>query len=236
MPRPPARPRSRPDTSGPTLHAVPKPGGGVRWLVALDPADDDDFRAAVTPLVGRIERSLRPEVIANRARRGPGGWRVGAWRPARRVWRRTILAAITAAPRGSAVAVTDVRECYASIAPATIVRLLGPEAAHAVAMLERFADGGVRGLPIGPEPSAVLANAALAPLDAVLRTSGVRHVRWVDDVVMWGPHPDVRRALRALERAAAGLGLSLREDKTTVLTASEDARTRALGVRASGAG
>jgi hypothetical protein len=203
---------------------VPKRGGGVRWITRLDPADDAAYRAAVTPHVGRIERSLGPEVLSSRAVIAGSRWGSAPWRPARARWRSVLRAAVTAAPPGTVFVVTDVRDCYGSIAPEAIDSLLGPAATEAVALLGRFRDAGVRGLPIGPAASAVLANAALRELDASLRAAGVPHVRWVDDVVVWGARSDVRRALRSLRVAAGAIGLEVHEGKTIVLDAPEDAR------------
>ncbi|HZB01991.1 MAG TPA: hypothetical protein VE800_07780 [Actinomycetota bacterium] len=203
---------------------MPKVGGGVRWLTRLDPADEAAYQAAVTPLVGRIERSLGRQVLSTRATIDRRGWALAPWRPARTVWRSTIAAAIAAAPRGSTFLVTDVRDCYGSIVPRTIGSLVGPTASAVVALLERLHDAGVCGLPIGPPASAVLANALLARLDAALRSPGVRHVRWVDDVVAWGPRADVLRAMRSLQMAARSIGLELNEAKTFVLDAPDDVR------------
>ena len=203
---------------------MPKPGGGLRWLTRLDLADDAAYRAAVTPLVGRIERSLGAEVLSSRAVIAGGRWRAAPWRPARAVWRSVIRAAIAKAPRGTTFVVTDIRDCYGSVAPGTIASLLGPTASEAVTLLRRFRDEGVRGLPIGPTSSAVLANAALAELDAALRAVDVSHVRWVDDIVAWGARADVRRALRRLRIAAGAMDLELHEGKTILLDAPDDAR------------
>jgi hypothetical protein len=118
---------------------------------------------------------------------------------------------------GTTFAVADVLDCYASISPETIGALLGPEAGHAVALLRRFHEHGVRGLPVGPEPSAILANAVLARLDDAIRGCGVRHVRWVDDVVLWGAADDVRAAMSALAAASTEVGLQLHPRKTRIL-------------------
>lgn len=207
-----------------------KAGGGVRWLTRLDPADDAAYRAVVTPLVGRIERSLGPEVLSARALIAGSGWAAAPWRPARVRWRSVLTAAIAEAPRGTMFVVTDVRDCYGSIAPETIASLLGPAATEAVALLRRLGDGGVHGLPIGPAASAVLANAPLGELDASLRAAGVRHVRWVDDLVVWGARSEVRQALGSLRIAASAVGLELHDAKTVALEAPDDART-VLGSR-----
>ena len=224
-------PPSRNEPAGPWFESIPKPGGGLRRLTRLDPAGEAEYRAAVRPLAGRIERSLGPEVFAIRSRPVPGGWRLAPWGPARAAWRRALRRIIGEAPSGTTFALADVRDCYGSISPETIASLLGPEAARAVAFLRHAEERGARGLPIGPDPSAVLANAVLEQMDVAIRRAGAGHLRWVDDVFLWGPRADVRRALRALDDAAARTGLSMHPDKTRVLADRHEARSFALGAR-----
>jgi hypothetical protein len=228
--RRPTRPAGREDTPGPRSIPLSKPGGGTRWLTVLDPADDVRYRASVGPLVGRIERSLGPEVVALRARRDDAGWTLAPWRAARATWRRSIRRAILDAP-GATFAVADVHDCYASVSLETITGLLGPEGAQAVDLLHRFHERGVRGLPVGPEPSAVLANAVLSRLDHAIRSAGARHLRWVDDVVLWGPAEEVRVAMAAMRTAAEAIGLALHRDKTRVFEDREEAAVALLGER-----
>lgn len=224
-------PPSRNDAAGPRFEPIPKPDGGIRWLTRLDPAGDAEYREAVRPLAGRIERALGPEVFAIRTRPAPGGWRLVPWGPARAAWRRTLRRAITEATPGTTLAVADVHDCYGSISPETIAALLGPGSAGAVDFLRRVHERGVRGLPIGPDPSAVLANAVLSELDRAIRNTGARHLRWVDDVVLWGSRSDVGHALRALDDVAARMSLALHPEKTRFLADRQEARTVALGER-----
>lgn len=224
-------PPSRNDAAGPRFEPIPKPDGGIRWLTRLDPAGDAEYREAVHPLAGRIERALGPEVFAIRTRPAPGGWRLVPWGPARAAWRRTLRRAITEATRGTTLAVADVHDCYGSISPETIASLLGPGAARAVDFLRRVHERGVHGLPIGPDPSAVLANAVLSELDRAIRNTGARHLRWVDDVVLWGSRSDVGHALRALDDVAARMSLALHPEKTRFLADRQEAATIALGER-----
>jgi hypothetical protein len=226
-----SRPPGRLDPAGPRFDAIPKPGGGIRWITRLDPAGDAEYRRAVRPLAGRIERELGPAVFAIRTQPAPGGWRLAPWEPARAAWRRTLREVIGGATRDTAFAVADVRDCYGSIAPRTIASLLGPEAAHAVAFLRDLQERGVRGLPSGPHASAILANAVLSEMDRAVRTTGARHLRWVDDVILWGSRTDVGRALVVLERVAATMGLALHEEKTRFLAGRREARAVALGDR-----
>jgi hypothetical protein len=224
-------PPSRNDAAGPRFEPILKPDGGLRWLTRLDPVGDAEYREAVRPLAERIERALGSEVFAIRTRPAPGGWRLVSWRPARAAWRRTLLRIAAEATRGTTFAVADVQDCYGSISPEMIATLLGLEAAHAVDFLRRVHERGVRGLPIGPDPSAVLANAVLSELDRAIRSSGARHLRWVDDLVLWGSRADVDHALRALDDVAAGMGLALHPEKTRFLADRKEARTVALRER-----
>jgi hypothetical protein len=230
MRRNPTRPAGRGDTRGPRSIPISKAGGGTRRLTVLGPADDAAYRASVGPLVGRIERSLGPEVMAVRARPDDAGWTLAPWGPARATWRGTVRRAIFEAP-GATFAAADVRDCYASISPQTIAALLGPEGAQAVALLHRFHEGGVRGLPVGPEPSAVLANAALSRLDRAIRSAGVRHLRWVDDIVLWGPADEVRTAMATMRTAGEAIGLELHRGKTRIFEDREEAAVVLLGER-----
>jgi hypothetical protein len=226
-----ARPPSRNDAAGPRFEAIPKPGGGVRWLTRLDPAGEAEYRDAVRPLAGRIERALGPEVFAIRTRPTPGGRRLASWGPARTAWQGTLRRIIGEATRGTSFAVADVHDCYGSISPETIGALLGPEAAHAIDFLRRAHERCVRGLPIGPDPSAILANAVLSELDRAIRSTGARYVRWVDDIFLCGSRADLRHALHTLDDAAAGMGLALHPEKTRVLGDRHEARAVALGAR-----
>ena len=222
-------PPARSDATGPRFEPVPKPGGGRRWLTRLDPAADAEYRLVVRPLAGRIERALGPEAFAIRTRPASVGPTLAPWAPARAAWRRTLRGVLRGAAPGTAFAVADVRDCYGSISAETIASLLGPEAAHAVAFLRRLQEHGARGLPIGPDPSAILANAVLGEVDRAVRETGARHVRWVDDVVLWGPRADVGRALVALEDVTGRMGLTLHERKTRPLADIHEARAVALG-------
>jgi hypothetical protein len=229
--RPFARPPTRDDGAHPRLEPIPKPGGGLRWLTRLDPAGDAEYREAVRPLAGRIERALGPEVFALRALPASNGWRLARWGPARATWRRTLTRVVREARPGAAFAVADVRDCYGSISPETIAALLGPEAAHAIAFLRSLHDRGVRGLPIGPEPSALLANAVLSEMDRAVRGTGAQHLRWVDDLVLWGSATELRRAMGALDHVAVRMGLELHRTKTRLLADRQEAHAVALGGR-----
>ena len=197
----------------------PKPGGGARRLVRLGPTSDADYRRVVVRSAARIERSLGPGVFANRADTAGG---VRPWRPARLAWRHAVLRAIAHEGAHAAMAVGDVRACFPSIGDGALHRA-GLADDDLLRLLGTFREGGVRGLPVGPEPSAILANAVLAIADrAMLAAVGHHPIRWVDDVILvTAGRREAIRALDAWRRALAELGLEPNEDKTRIL---EDAR------------
>jgi hypothetical protein len=202
----------------PRLVSVPRPDGGTRTLTVLSGDDERRYRLAVARVARRIERALGPEAMANRA----NGLRREPWRPARAAF---VEARRRLGAHAQVLVVTDVRDCYASIDAAVVAADLAALGAGAdeiddiETILRRFEGSGVRGLPVGPEPSAILANGVLARVDAVLREQGLAHMRWVDDVTIAAP--DRRRALTALEafrRSLAARGLEANEAKTILLT------------------
>jgi hypothetical protein len=208
----------------PRLVSAPRPAGGARTLTILSREDEHRYVAAVARVARRIERSLAPEVMANRlvGRGRADGLRLEPWRPARVAF---VEARRRLATRADVLVVTDVRDYYATIDPAVVAADLAALGAGSSEILDidvvlrRFAAAGVRGLPVGPDPSAVLANGVLARVDDDLRERGFAHVRWVDDVTIAAP--DRRGAVAALDafrRSLAARGLETNDAKTAVLT------------------
>ncbi len=215
----------------PRLEPVPKPDGGVRLLARLDPADERDYSAAVARLVPGIELALGPEVLANRTL-GRGlvrTARLEPWRPARAAFHRRVRRLLA----GPGIAVlADVRACFPSIGAAALEGILGPHSARVALLLRRLGDAGIPGLPVGPDASAILANAVLALADSAVLGAGCRHLRWVDDFVVATDSPaEARRALSAIAAALAPVGLDLSEAKTGVFGDRREALSRLLDAR-----
>jgi hypothetical protein len=204
----------------------------ARRIVRLDPADDALYRAAVAPLTPSIERALGDDVLSVRAR-GRGRVptvRLEAWGPARRRWSAQLRSAIGSEP---VALVADVRDCYRSIRPQRLegrLRALGADREQATAVRASLERIGERGLPVGPDPSAILANAVLLDLDEAMRASGLRHRRWVDDVVAFArTRREASLALDRLRRAMDAAGIEAHPLKTAVVVGGA-----ALGRRPSG--
>ena len=207
------------------LERVVTPRGRSRTIVRPDAALARRYAAAVAPVVPRVERSLGARVLAIRAgvrrrRDGSPEIELAPWRPAHRRLRRSLEGL---AERAEVLVRLDVRACYASVGERALERQLcdlrvpRADVRTVLRVLEAFGDAGVAGLPVGPAPSAVLANAVLRHLDRAVTESGAVAVRWVDDV--WAFVESERRADEALERAALALdrlGLELAPGKTSV--------------------
>jgi hypothetical protein len=196
--------------------------GGVRILCRLDRPLADEYSAAVARVAPHVERGLAAGVLAHRvamASREPPSILLQDWREERRSFRVARGRLRTAA----LVAHADVADCYASISVVVVEEALRRCRADTVdvsacgSLLRRLTREGVRGLPVGPVASAVLANAVLATADRALVRRGIRFVRWVDDWWIGVRSPEhADEALGALEAALASAGLRLNERKTRV--------------------
>ena len=218
----PPRSGDRPDDAI-RFELVSKSCGGSRSLIHLGDHDRRRYEAAVASVIPAIERALTRGAVANRARLAPLGIELEPWRLARRRYVRSLRAASKGPSRAAFVG--DVRDCYGSITPATVERALhvaGASSGHVervAALLHNFELRGVRGLPIGPPPSAVLANAVLAPVDDALgEAADGPAYRWVDDVVVFTRNAAAgRRTAAAFDRALEALGLSANAQKCTIV-------------------
>jgi hypothetical protein len=213
-----------------TLRELRRPSGEARWLSELDPRTAAAYADLVGRQTSRIEASLDAGVIANRvSARGT----LRSLSISRREWTRRLRRAIRPG-RPLALIASDVARCYASISPVAVGLALaacgGDGVDELLELLERIATAGTPGLPVGPEPSAVLANAVLAVADRSARETGAQILRWVDDVVLIAP--DRRAVVRAFDAWVRGVrlvGLQPNTEKTRLWSTEDDAAT-ALGL------
>lgn len=206
---------------------VAGPGGGHRRLTVLDPLDARTYERLVARVAPAVERALGHHVVANRV--VGSDLRLEDWRIAHRRWRR---ATGRSEPGGLRLHL-DVADCYGSIRPEVVdasLRSLGSEPSlELLRLLRELAEQDVPGLPVGPDASAVLANAVLRPMDLAVRAAGAAHVRWVDDVVV--VVRSRRHAIRVLDgvrRELASLGLTLQDAKTCLVEDPRDAPSLAV--------
>jgi hypothetical protein len=208
-----------------TFETISRPGG-VRLLARLSGSLAAEYRDAVVRVVPRVEENLSRAVLAERvALRYPpaGGPRIAATDPRTARAHARARATRLARSRPGPVILADVRSCYASIAPEVVERRLrllecAEDASSVRAVLERLSELGVRGLPVGPRGSAVLANAVLSRVDEEIAAARALHLRWVDDVVIFPGNRDPERVLDRVAGALHDLGLSLALEKCAIGT------------------
>jgi hypothetical protein len=206
------------------LEPIRKANGGVRLIAHLSSSDVRAYHASVAPLVSRIERALGARSIANRTRGRSSDRPIVALEPWRIPRRRFHRVAASLAAHSAAAAIADVHECYGSIRDDVLERRLrglgaSPREIRPLRrVLDRLHEQGIRGLPIGPEPSAALANAVLGRIDRALEEARVRHVRWVDDVWMFArDERSAASAMRVLEDSLSAIALSPAPEKTRLI-------------------
>jgi len=198
------------------------PSGRRRWLTRLDPQEARAYTAAVRLALPHLEAGPR----SFGASIGPGR----SWQPAWLAWQRAVA---TESSRAGLIIVSDVAACYPSIRTAAIrmaARRVGGEPEPLIAQLARFRDAGVRGVPIGPTPSAWVGEAILSIADERARRAGIPPIRWVDDVVFAGDRDAVRRASVAWTRALSEVGLRENESKRRTFAPGTLERVAAIGV------
>lgn len=195
-----------------------------RELTVLHPSVAVRYVRLVAAVAPTVERMLSDVVAANRvasASEDPPMLRLRAFRAERAAFGRRLAELVRSAP---CVVFADVRSCYPSIGPDAVsvalsmMRCPARPVRELVWFLRRLAGFGVPGLPVGPDASAVLANAVLASADRALEEAGLRHLRWVDDVIVAvRDRGEAARALVELRTALAGAGLRLNAAKTRVV-------------------
>jgi Reverse transcriptase (RNA-dependent DNA polymerase) len=213
-------------------------GRRVREVTVLHPTLAARYTELVSSVALRVDGALSPSVAANRvavASLDPPRLVLRSFRGERIAFGR-LLAGL--ARRTPCLLFADVRECYRSIAPGVVgssLRALGCGGSSVdaiVAFLRGLRELGVEGLPVGPDPSAVLANAVLSEVDRALERLGPPHVRWVDDLVV-GVDGSIgaARALEVTREALDRVGLRLNDAKTrVVLDPAPDALARGISV------
>jgi hypothetical protein len=209
----------------------------TRTLTTLTPGEAARYTRVVAAIAGAVESSLSAGVTAHRLFAHavePPELRFVPWRIERAAFSARLGALASTSP---CLVVADVRDCYGSIRPKVVreaLATLGVEPGdgdRVRGFLDELGARGIRGLPVGPAPSAVLANAVLVAVDRALERWRVPYLRWVDDVVAGAPDRDTAdRVIAGLAAALGGVGLALNESKTRVVI---DPAAERLAVRAS---
>jgi reverse transcriptase-like protein len=208
----------------PFARAPARPGRRVREVTVLHPALAARYTALVSAVALRVDEGLSPSVAANRvaiASVDPPRLILRSFRDERVAFGRRLA---RLARRTPCLLFADVRECYRSIAPdvvAASLRALGCDGASVdgvAVFLRTLQELDVEGLPVGPDPSAVLANAVLAEADRALERLGAPHLRWVDDLVVGvDGSRGAATVLEVAREAFDRVGLRLNDAKTRLV-------------------
>jgi hypothetical protein len=105
-------------------------------------------------------------------------------------------------------------------------RCLAPAAALILKVFEKWhLRDGLRGLPIGPEVSAVIGNFLLHPVDRALETNGYAYLRWSDDILTFGRTVEIcQGSMVLLDEVLSNLRLARSVKKTRGFDNVYDAR------------
>jgi hypothetical protein len=170
-------------------YLVPKPGGGFRVAIQLDPLDTLTYTALVYEMAPALEKSRigAQERIAcsYRIQLEP----TGSFFPLSNGWRdfHQRSAELSASGHYSHVLLADISDFYNQIYHHRIENALESAAiAHdraqnVEALLSRLTAKQSRGLPVGPSASILLAEMCLNDVDTFLLRKRAVYVRYVDD-------------------------------------------------------
>lgn len=219
---------------------VPKGGGTVRAGTLLTLADEVVFTSAVGRCLAAIQTALdwqNPHPDCSYLFRKPDSveWLSTPFHCWKHFRQRSLDALL---PSVNYVVSTDVVSFYDYVLHKELLSDLldaGVELETAQfligALLGRWGLTNGKGLPQGLSASDILAKLYLNRVDRALHSSGIVHLRYVDDIRIFRPsHASARRQLLELQRLLRGRGLALQTSKTSLLR-TDEARTHIDGIQ-----
>lgn len=179
---------------------VPKDDVSYRQATQLDPQDSIILAALVYEFGSQIE-----------ARRLPSS-RVFSYRfqptladglySSKTAWNAFWKAAVVHSRRATHILYCDISDFYNQIYHHTIENELisaglpNQAIKWLIALLESTTAGVSRGVPVGPHPIHLIAEATLVPIDNSLQTAGIKFIRYADDILIFcKSERDARSAL-----------------------------------------
>jgi hypothetical protein len=204
---------------------VPKDDLSFRPTTQLDPIDSVLFTALIHQFGSGIEARRRPladkTVFSYRFDPSPGGDLF----PHKDAWNDFWSHAAATAAAHPVAAIVDISDFYNQIYHHTVENQLiesglpNQASKWVIRLLEAVTAKVSRGVPVGPHPAHLLAEASLIPVDNTLVTEGIKFCRFVDDIVLFcDDENDVRPTLlRVAEILDKQQRLQLNRGKTQLL-------------------
>lgn len=169
----------------------PKSDGSLRWLHVAAPEELIVLRTAAGHVGRSTDQLLSSRVYSNRLDR-----RYRCWQFRKKAWRKFIDRGVSLLDglRHSAMCRTDIESYYPTVDIERLRSVLQESRClESAALLILKVLGqwqlrdSLRGIPIGPEVSAIIGNFFLHPVDRLLEAKGYEHLRWSDDILIFGP-------------------------------------------------
>lgn len=182
----------------------PKSASALRCLHVAAPEELIVLRTAAGRVIRLTDALLSPKVFSSRLDQKASCWRFRPWNKANREFISRGLSLLDGR-RNSAMYRTDIEAYYPSIDVKRVRRLLKnwqcftPAADFIFNIYKKWQSRDrLQGLPIGPEASGVLGNIFLRPIDTLLEAHRYEHLRWCDDILIFG---------RTISNCAGSIGL-----------------------------
>jgi len=213
------------------LFPYPKADNRLRWLHVASPEDLILLRAAAGRVVKSTDALLSGRVYSSRLDPFCRCWSFDKPRRAYSNFRKHALSLLDGR-RHSAMYRTDIAGYYPSVDIGRLSSLLKNFGCWGHAsrfILKNFREWQLRddlqGIPIGPEVSAVIGNFFLIPLDRALETNGYQHLRWSDDILLFGTQiSNCQDMIAVVDEVLADVGLTRSVSKTLPFDNVFDAR------------
>lgn len=168
---------------------VPKDEVSYRQATQLDPQDSIILSALVFQFGQKIESLRLPATQVFSYRFNPT--QLDGLYSSKTAWNDFWTAAANQAAKFSHILYCDIADFYNQVYHHTVENQLisaglpNQAIKWIVSLLESTTAGVSRGVPVGPHPIHLIAEATLIPIDNSLKAAGVRFLRYADDIVIF---------------------------------------------------
>lgn len=210
---------------------APKDELAIRPGSILDPMDWIVYHAAIARIADAADLTLGTNVYSSRVDRQSNKRLTRPFAKQYAAWQRKSRNLLESG-KYSYLLTTDIVAYYEHVDIDKLHKVVKPIDAGAISWpiintMLRDWQKDIRGIPQGPEASAILGNLYLTPIDSMLAgRPGVEFLRYMDDIrVFSNDRSELVRTAWEMQRVARALGLDLKTSKTDIKPASEAVAT-----------